>query len=93
MSIHANSRYEKSTVDYFRKKENGKTYPIVFYQLDDLTNISFYIHTYTTGETLEGLATRYLKSPSLWWAIAEYNPEIVDFLHLEDGTEMRIPNV
>jgi hypothetical protein len=93
MAITSGSRYEQSIVDYFRKKEGGTTYPIVFYSFDNLDNISFYYHTYRTGETLQGISQKLLGTPNLWWAIAEYNPEVTDFVHIADGTLMRIPSV
>lgn len=91
MAIRTNSRYEASTVDYFKKEENGQVYPAMFYEFDSLKNIKYFYHTYTTGETLQGIANRYLNTHSLWWTIAEYNPEITDLLHIPDGTKLRIP--
>lgn len=93
MAITSGSRYEKSIVDFFHKKENGATYPIILYSFDDLTNISFFYHIYRTGETLHSLSQKYLRTPSMWWAIAEYNPEVTDVLHITDGTLLRIPSV
>ena len=93
MAIVSGSRYEYSLVDYFRKDEHGETYPIVFYEFDDLDEISFTTHTYKKGETLQGLSQQYLRTPQLWWTIAEYNPEITDFVNLSENTVLRIPNV
>jgi hypothetical protein len=93
MAIHSGSRYENSVVDYFRKQEGDVTYPIVFYTFDSLADVSFFYHSYRTGETLHGISQTYFRSPALWWAIAEYNPEVVDFLHIADGTQIRIPHV
>jgi hypothetical protein len=92
MAIVSGSRYENSIVDYFKKEENGNTYPIVFYSFDSLTNVSFSLHTFIEGETLQGLSNQYYNRPDLWWAIAEYNPEITDFINIPAGTELRIPN-
>jgi hypothetical protein len=92
MAIVSGSRYENSIVDYFKKEENGNTYPIVFYSFDSLTNVSFSLHTFIEGETLQGLSNQYYNRPDLWWAIAEYNPEITDLINIPAGTELRIPN-
>lgn len=92
MAINAGSRYETSTVDYFRKVEGNQTYPITLYKFDSLTSVSFYLHTLVEGETLQGLADQYFNRPDLWWAIAEYNPEVTDFVHLQPGTQIRIPS-
>jgi hypothetical protein len=93
MAIVSGSRYEYSLVDYFRKNEHGDTYPIVFYEFDNLYNISYITHTYTKGETLQGLSQYYLRTPELWWTIAEYNPEVTDFINIPENTVLRIPNV
>jgi hypothetical protein len=93
MAIVNGSRYQESVVDYFRKVEYGTTYPIVFYKFDSLTNISFFTHTYSQGETMQGLSQKYFRRPDLWWTIAEYNPEITDFFNLTPGTVLRIPSV
>lgn len=93
MAITSGSRYEKSIVDYFRKETGGVTYPVVLYSFDSLTNISFFYHTYRNGDTLHALSQRYFRTPKLWWAIAEYNPEITDLFSIPDGTSIRIPSV
>lgn len=93
MAIRAGSRYENSVVDYFRKTENGVTTPIVFYNFDYLDSVSFTTHTFVQGETLTGLSWRYFNRPDLWWAIAEYNPEITNFVSIPGGTVLRIPSV
>lgn len=93
MAIVNGSRYETSTVDYFRKVEFGTTYPIVFYKFDDLSNITFVLHTFNQGENLQSLAMTYFRRPDLWWTIAEYNPEVTDFFNITPGTVLRIPNV
>jgi hypothetical protein len=93
MAINTGSRYENSVVDYFRKKEGGITLPVVLYSFDSLDAVSFFYHIYRTGETLQGLSQVYFRTPALWWAIAEYNPEVVDLVHIPDGTVLRIPSV
>jgi hypothetical protein len=93
MAINNGSRYQDSIVDYFRKEEYGTTYPVVFYQFDTLNNINYFIHNYIQGETLHGLAQKYFGRPDVWWIIAEYNPEVTDFLNISPGALLRIPNV
>ena len=91
MSIFSGSRYSDAVVDYFTKQEYGIATPIVIYKFDSLSSVSFFTHTYNEGETLHALSQRYFRRPDLWWAIAEYNPEIVDFTQIEAGTVLRIP--
>jgi hypothetical protein len=92
MAINSGSRYESSVVDYFRKEEDGTTYPVVRYEFDDLSEASFFYHTYQTGETLHALSQRYFHTPSLWWTIAEYNPEVIDITRIPNNTSLRIPS-
>ena len=92
MAIHSGSRYENSVVDYLQKTITGIAYPVVFYQFDDLSTVSFFYHRYQTGEALHALSQRYFNTPSLWWAIMEYNPEVTDIFHIPNGTQLRIPH-
>jgi hypothetical protein len=93
MPIYSGSRYQNSLVDYFSKIEYGTATPIVFYTPNPLTNVSFFMHRYTKGESLIALSQKFFKRPDLWWTIVEYNPEIADFMSIPDGTEIRIPSV
>lgn len=93
MPIYSGSRYNDAVVDYFRKEEYGQSSPIVIYTTDSLNSISFFLHYYTSGETLHGLSQRYFRRPDLWWTIAEYNPEITDFMSIPEGSRIRIPRV
>jgi hypothetical protein len=93
MAIHSGSRYSDAVVDYFSKEEYGTATPIVIYAFDSLERVSFFTHIYSQGETLHALSQKYFRRPDLWWTIAEYNPEIVDFTNIPTGTIMRIPRV
>lgn len=48
------------------------------------------LHTLAQGQTLSGLAARYLGDPGKWRQIAEMN-HIDDPLHILPGTQLRIP--
>jgi nucleoid-associated protein YgaU len=93
MAIYKGSRYEYSTVDFVAKTPNGDQNPIVFYSISDFTAVSYYEHTYITGERLDQISVKYYKTPSLWWLIPEFNPQLVDFTNIPTGTVLRIPNV
>jgi hypothetical protein len=93
MAIFSGSRYSDSVVDFFTKNEYGVATPIVIYKFDSLDSVSFFTHIYNDKETLHALSQRYFRRPDLWWTIAEYNPEIVDFTNIKAGTLMRIPRV
>lgn len=93
MAINPQSRYYTSDIGYVKKTVDGDYTPIVFYQPDELLNIKYTEHVYKSGERLDYLAYKYLNRPDLWWAIAEYNPEIKDFFNIPAGTVLRIPSV
>lgn len=93
MSIYKGSRYEYSDIDFFKTTYTGSNDPVVFYKFSNLGYVQYWVHTYSQGERLDQIATQYYKRPEFWWLIPEYNPEIVDFLNIEPGTQLRIPNV
>lgn len=49
-------------------------------------------HEVVQGQTLEQLSSRYYKTSSLWHRIATYNPNVWDFINLEPGSVIIIPN-
>lgn len=93
MAIYSGSRYEYSLIDFFAVKPNGDENPTVFYTMTDMGLVSYYQHTYNQGERLDLLSYKYYNTPSFWWAIAEFNPEILDFTNIPAGTVIRIPRV
>ena len=93
MAVYADSRYYASTTGYVKLTGDGDKKPILFYTPDNLTNISYYQHVYVNGESLDQIAYKYLGRPELWWAIVEYNPEVVDFFNIAPGTVLRVPRV
>ena len=93
MTIYKGSRYEYSTVDYVSTTLNGPENPIVFYYLSSFSNVSYYEHNYVKGERLDQIATKYYKNPGYWWIIPEFNPQIVDFTNIPDGTVIKVPRV
>ena len=93
MAIYSGSRYEYSLIDFFSTKENGNQNPTVFYSMTNMGEVSYYQHTFTEGDRLDLLADEYYRSPSFWWLIAEFNPEIIDFTTISPGTLIRIPRV
>jgi len=92
MAIYKGSRYEYSTVDFIAKTLNGASNPVVFYQFSNIATLTYYEHTYTQGERLDQLATKYYKNPLYWWLIAEFNSS-VDLTNIPAGTILRIPSV
>lgn len=93
MSIYKGSRYEYSTIDFFKTTVDGASNPVVFYELSSLGFVQYWTHIYVQGERLDQIAHHYYGRSKFWWLIPEYNPEIEDFNNIEPGTPLRIPNV
>lgn len=93
MTIYTGSRYEYSLIDFFAVKPGGAENPTVFYDFPDIGYLSYYTHTYVTGERLDQLAYKYYKRPGLWWLIMDHNPEIKNPFSITPGTLLRIPRV
>lgn len=93
MTIFKGSRYEYSTIDYVSVKQNSNENPIVFYEVSELGLVTFYEHTYVSGERLDQIANKYYRRPEYWWIIPEFNPEVKDFINITPGRVLRIPNV
>lgn len=93
MAIYKGSRYEYSTIDYFKTKPDGIEKPYVMYQFSNLGLTNYWEHVYKSGERLDQIAFQYYSRPEFWWIIPEYNPQIVDINNIEPGTVLKIPNV
>lgn len=93
MSIYKGSRYEYSTIDYFRTTETGTDKPYVMYQFSNLGLTNYWEHVYKQGERLDQIAFKYYNRPEFWWVIPEYNPSISDINNIAPGTVLKIPNV
>ena len=56
------------------------------------TQFSYMLHTITGFDRLDTLADTYLGDPSLWWQIADINPDVtIDWSVMPVGTTIRIP--
>jgi phage tail protein X len=44
------------------------------------------------GDTPDSIAVKFYGNPNMWWAVADGNPEILDWSTLPVGTLIRIPN-
>ena len=95
MAIYSGSRYEYSTVGYLSGDPYGveSTQPILFYYFDEIGTITYKEYEWKLGDRLDVLAFQMYRNPSLWWVIAEHNPEAVDPANIPAGTVLRIPNV
>ena len=54
--------------------------------------ISYTYERLREGDRVDTLAFKHYGKASLWWMIADANPEIIDWFAVEPGTILRIPN-
>ena len=54
--------------------------------------VSFTYYQVEEGDTVDQIAHGEYDSGSLWWIIADANPEIIDWSDLKPGTILRIPS-
>lgn len=88
--IFLESRYNDSTITRAYDSRNG-TYQLTVYRLWPFVSVPFFYYEWQETDRLETLALRYLGRPSHWWQIMDVNPEIINPLLIEPGTQIRIP--
>lgn len=91
MAVNVGSRYEYATVDYLPVGYRDVKKPVLFYWFDNIGSISYVEYTWKDGDRLDRLANEYYGNSSMWWIIAEHNPEISDHQNIEPGKVLRIP--
>lgn len=89
MAISASSRY--STADVVTFDVDGAARQVIIPATPAVTTFSYTSHVYSSDETIDGLAFAYFGDATLWWQIANVNPEIMDWRSITPGTIIRIP--
>jgi hypothetical protein len=90
--ITANSRYAGSTVVPGSDLDGNDIMVILFTPPTD-TTFQYTYHQVTGADYVDVLAFQNYGDPSLWWVIANANPEIVNWASLVPGTLLRIPGL
>lgn len=88
--IYTDSRYAKgiqATVHDARVDD----YSIAVYRKFPSAVSRFFIYMWNESDRLDLVAFRYLGSPSHWWKIMDYNPEIINPNVIPVGAQIRIP--
>jgi nucleoid-associated protein YgaU len=87
--IFEGSRYSRSPVLRVTD-DDGKVYPAIYGGVFNAPS-GFLYHNVVDGDRLDNLAYRYYKDATLWWFIANANPEIFYPEDLKPGQIIRIP--
>ena len=88
--ISASSRYANSAIVTAQNEDGTDIQAIVFTPPAD-TVIQYTMHQVTGADTIDLLANQYYGDPTLWWQIANANPEILNWSSLTVGYLLRIP--
>ena len=87
--IPPNSRYSQGTL--VRLPNAAGVYNLSVLRTVEPANAAYTLYTWKPGDRPDLVATTQLGSPQLWWAIFDFNPEIIYPLSIPFGTVLRIP--
>ena len=90
--IYSDSRYAKGKVLKVQDARN-KVYRLAVYRVFPTNRTGFFNYTWVEGDRIDLISDKFLGSPTFWWKIMDYNPEIIDPFSIPVGETIRIPNV
>lgn len=90
--INATSRYANAVITVVDDPQRGTHQSVNPQALADRT-FAFTYYQVDSEDTVDWLAFRFFDDGTLWWILADANPEIIDWQNLVPGTVIRIPNV
>lgn len=85
------SRYTDSTV--ITTTVHGQPAQVIVPGAQTPQTFTFTSYQVTASDTADGLAQRYYGDATLWWVIADANPEQLWWGSMTPGTTIRIPSV
>ena len=89
MIISPRSRYAEAPK--FQVKTKDGSYQAACYALSTITAVPEYrYYVVTAGERMDQLAASLLGDPTLWWQIADLNPEYL-YPEIPAGRTIRVP--
>jgi hypothetical protein len=88
--IFLDSRYSDATISKVYDSRNG-SYQLTAFRVWPSATRQFFYHEWKETDRIDELALRNLGKSSLWWAIMDINPELIDPLSIPPGTLVRIP--
>jgi phage tail protein X len=91
MPITADSRYVTATVTT-AVGPDGETRQEMRPAFPRSRLISYTYYRVIDGERVDTIAHDFYGRGDFWWMIADANPEILDWLALDPGTVIRVPN-
>lgn len=92
MAIDADSRYAGAVITTATGPDR-KTRQEMRVAFPRARVIQYTYYRLVGGDRIDTVAHKFYGKATLWWMIADANPEIIDWLDVEMGTVIRIPNV
>ena len=83
------SRYSQGTLT--RVSNSNGVYNVTSYRPTPQSTTDYTLYTWKVLDRPDAVAAKLLGDPSLWWAIFDYNPEVINPLNVPPGTVLRIP--
>lgn len=90
MEISADSRYANNPVIMVTGWD-GVTRQTILPRPPISRTLTVTDYVWSEGDRVDLVAARAFGDDTMWWVIAQANPEILDWTHLEPGTVVRIP--
>ena len=90
MAIRADSRYANGELVVVTLP-NGQSSRMLWQAPLTVEDVPFQYYMIVEGERLDTLASRIYGDPTVWWTIADMNPELLWPGALIPGTLMRVP--
>jgi hypothetical protein len=90
MSVFTNSRYYSQPILRL-VAPNGLTLPTIFRTPPPIGSGTYLHYTVVEGDRFDRLAYTYYQDQTLWWVIADANPEVFYPDLLVEGSIIRIP--
>lgn len=84
------SRYSQGTLD--RVSNAAGVYNVTLYRPTPASTSDYTLYTWKPFDRPDSVAAKTLGDPTLWWAIFDYNPEVIYPFNVPSGTVLRIPN-
>lgn len=90
MTIYLDSRYADGSLFMAQEPKSGD-YNLTIFRTFPTYNVAYYWYEVTENDRIEGIATRTLGNPTLWWQIMDINPDVLNPFELTPGLQLRIP--
>ena len=92
MTINSDSRYITATVSVVTDRL-GREHQDVRVPIPAAREFNFSYYQVLEHDTPDGMAFNFFGDGSMWWELADANPEILDWTDIPVGTVLRVPYV